>query len=385
MALLIVLSTLVAVLHGAHLTGLRNTLAVAVAVWVVSLLLRDRTRPPLAAPLVAWVALAATSCLWSPDASTTLKSVLTDIVLPAGGLYAAYFSCGDAHRFRVMALALAGGLAFIAALTLFAVFSGEITALQPDDRDGLLRYYPGPGVASTLALFALPFGLLLSCARNRALRPAGVGLLACILIVGLGSLNRMFWLASVIVVAVFYAWQWAGLLRWQRRIFVGGTAVGVAAAISMVAYLTHARDSDEINRDTRLQAWQEWAVVAREAPILGHGFGKKIVRDVGEGRLSPQVTERHPYLLAHGHNVFLVVFLQLGLVGLALFCVLLGAVVREAWRGRAGGLVESAALAALLAGMLAKNFTDDFMDHAVVVAFWTYVGILLGRLRASGP
>jgi hypothetical protein len=36
--------------------------------------------------------------------------------------------------------------------------------------------------------------------------------------------------------------------------------------------------------------------------------------------------------------------------------------------------------------MVAKNFTDDFMDHAVVIAFWGYAGMLLGRLsaRANG-
>jgi len=33
--------------------------------------------------------------------------------------------------------------------------------------------------------------------------------------------------------------------------------------------------------------------------------------------------------------------------------------------------------------MLAKNFTDDFMDQAVVIAFWIYAGLLLGRLRTT--
>jgi hypothetical protein len=37
----------------------------------------------------------------------------------------------------------------------------------------------------------------------------------------------------------------------------------------------------------------------------------------------------------------------------------------------------------LVIAMLAKNFTDDFMDQAVVIAFWIYVGMLLGRLRAT--
>jgi hypothetical protein len=39
-----------------------------------------------------------------------------------------------------------------------------------------------------------------------------------------------------------------------------------------------------------------------------------------------------------------------------------------------------AALAALVAAMLTKNMTADFMHQAGVIAFWGYAGILLGRL-----
>jgi O-antigen ligase len=86
------------------------------------------------------------------------------------------------------------------------------------------------------------------------------------------------------------------------------------------------------------------------------------------------------HLLTHAHNLFLDVVLQVGVVGLAVFCWLLAALAREAWRARdLGQWRAGAALAALVVALVAKNLTDDFMDHAVVIAFWGYAGLLLGR------
>lgn len=110
------------------------------------------------------------------------------------------------------------------------------------------------------------------------------------------------------------------------------------------------------------------ASTARE-PLLGHGMGKKVIHAVGKERLSAQLTAREPLLLTHVHNLFLDVVLQVGVAGLAVFCWLLGALAREAWRVRdLGRWRAGAALAAL------------------VVAFWGYAGLLLGRLaHAEAP
>jgi hypothetical protein len=39
----------------------------------------------------------------------------------------------------------------------------------------------------------------------------------------------------------------------------------------------------------------------------------------------------------------------------------------------------SAAGMALVGGMIAKNFTDDFMWQTTALAFWCFSGFLLGR------
>lgn len=382
--LLLGLTVLLPILHIAHATGLRNLLAAIITVWVLTLLRRRRELPPLSSAVGAWLVIAMMSSLWSPDLEITLKAVLTDIAMPMGACYAAYLVSRRMQAFRTLATGVVCGTAILAALTIFAFMIGANKSLPLVEHPGLLYYYPGPGVASTLAVYALPFALLLAADNERPVSYAGYASLGFILITGLGSMNRMFWVASLVAVAAFYLWQWPRLPARHRRLLIAGILACAAGVAAMVVHLTETRKVGELTEDTRFRAWREWIPIAAAAPVLGYGFGKKIVREVGGHRLPTRVTEVDPYLLTHGHNLFLVVALQLGLVGLTLFCVLLLALAGEAYRARRRAQVlDGAALIALLVAMIVKNLTDDFMDHAVVVAFWAYAGILLGRLRAS--
>lgn len=371
-ALGLVLAALIPVLHVAHATGLRNLLAATIAVWTLILLWRARRWPPLALPVMAWIALGAASAAWSPDAESTLKSVFYDSVLPFGVMYAAYLGS------RAMPAAVTAGVALLAVFTAYAFLTGQLLLLPDEGRAGLLYYYPGPGASSTLSVFALPVALLLAADEGRAARRMGYLALICILIAGLGSLNRMFLPSAVLVLAGFLFWQWPRLSPRRRVQAVAAILACTLAALGVVAAITSARDAVGMPQDVRLQGWREWGSIALDAPLLGHGMGKKIIREVGRDRISAQLKAREPHLLTHGHNLFLDVVLQVGVAGLAVFCWLLAALVREAWRARGlGRWREGAALAALVVALVTKNLTDDFMDHAVVIAFWGYAGLLL--------
>jgi O-antigen ligase len=374
----LVLAALIPVLHVAHATGLRNLLAATIAVWTLILLWRARQWPPLALPVMAWIALGAGSAAWSPDAESTLKSVFYDSVLPFGVMYAAYLASRHLPSSRAICAAVAAGTALLAAFSAFAFLAGQTYLLADEGRTGVLYYYPGPGASSTLSVFALPIALLLATDDEPAARRMGYLSLACILVAGLGSLNRMFLPCAVLVLAGFLFWQWPRLsMRW-RVSAVGGILACALAALGVVATLTATRNSAGMAQDVRFQGWREWGNVALDAPLLGHGMGKKIIRAVGKERLSAPLTAREPQLETHAHNLFLDVVLQVGVAGLAVFCWLLAALVREAWRARSlGRWREGAALAALVVALVTKNLTDDFMDHAVVIAFWGYAGLLL--------
>ena len=147
----------------------------------------------------------------------------------------------------------------------------------------------------------------------------------------------------------------------------------------MLAYVNGVRGPDD---DRRMQALREWSAIAEGAPWLGHGFGKEVLQASSDGRLSAQLARQDRNLRSHAHNLFVNTVVQVGFVGLAMFCLLLWALVARAYRARdPSRLPIGAALIALVAAMATKNLTDDLMGHAVVVAFWLYAGFLVGCLR----
>lgn len=377
------LATLVLVLHVAHATGLRNLLAAAVATSAAYLLIRARKLPPLALPAATWITLGLASAAWSPDADATLKAVVYDSVLPIGALWAAYLATRYAPASRAVPAAVVAGVAFLAALTALAYFAGVATQLPEESGSRMFYYFPGPGVSSTMSVLALPIVLILAADGEAATRRAGYAAGACILLAGVGSLNRMFLPSATLVLGAFLLWYWPHLAPERRRRALAGVAACAIAAVGTVAMQTASREFASVTRDVRLDSWREWGAVAGEAPLLGHGFGRKILASLGRERISAQLADREPHIRSHAHNVFLDVVLQLGMVGLAVFSWLLAALVLEAWRAR-GDRLASAALLSLVVALVAKNLTDDFMHQAVAIAFWAYAGLLLGRLSQNG-
>jgi O-antigen ligase len=376
------LAALVLVLHVAHATGLRNLLAAAVAAGGAYLLMRARRLPPLALPAAAWIALGLASAAWSPDADATLKAVVYDSVLPIGALWAAYLATRHAPASRALPAAVVAGVAFLAALTALAYLAGVATQLPEESGSGTFYYFPGPGVSSTLSVLALPIVLILVADDEVATRRAGYTAGACMLLAGVGSLNRMFLPSATLVLTAFLLWYWPHLAPRRRRWALAGVAACAMAAVGAVAIQTATREYASVSGDVRLDSWREWGTVAGEAPLLGHGFGKKILASLGKERISARLAEREPHIRSHAHNVFLDVVLQLGIVGLTVFSWLLAALARAAWRAR-GNRLASAALLALVVAVVAKNLTDDFMHQAVAIAFWAYAGLLLGRLAPA--
>jgi O-antigen ligase len=371
------------VLPLAHLTGLRNSLAVLIALWAFTCLIRERLVPPLAIPIAAWLLLGTASALWSPDARDTVKAAFYDIVLPAGAFYGAYILSRRAVSYRILCAAIIAGSVMIAALTLLAygLTSAEQISRAADRSGALLYYHPGEGATSTLCVYVLPIALLLASDAGRGTRSLGYLGLACIVIAGIASGNRMFWPSAVAVLAAFWAWQWPVLRIGQRITAAGVLVVCAVTAIGMVA----GKDPlAVVARDNRPPAWQQWGKIATEAPLLGYGLGLKSIKSTAKVKLPADFAQRNPEMEFHAHSLLLDIVLQVGVVGLALFAVLLVALAREAWRARDGPecCAVGAALVALLVAMLAKNATDDFMHHAVVIAFWGYAGVLLGRLSA---
>jgi len=94
--------------------------------------------------------------------------------------------------------------------------------------------------------------------------------------------------------------------------------------------------------------------------------------------------------LWHSHNLVLETALQLGIVGLALFAVLMFATLREGWRLSASSnelaVACGIALIAIVIGVLLRNMTDVLWVRQNALLYWGIAGALLAsRTIASLP
>lgn len=371
-------------LHVAHLTGLRNTLAAALTLGALVALAQSKERPPLAVPALAWLGVGFLSSIWSLAAVTTLKHVLYDIALPFGGFYAAYLLCRRRAAFDLLTVGVGAGILVLFGVTALAFATGQSRSLLIHEPDGVAYYFQGPNAASTLALFALPFAVLAASRGSPWLRILSVVWLIATPVVGLGTQSRMFWIALVAGLGAFAFWQWDRFSHRKRWLLLAALAGGAIVAIATALYLTEKRATYPLTEDIRYEAWQAWASIAADKPVFGYGFGKRIVREAATARLPQSVVGRDPYLVAHAHNLFLNIVLQVGITGLLVFVLLHVHVLRIAWRAQDDeGRLYGAALVTLVACMLVKNTTDDVMDQSVIMAFWIYSGMLVGRIASA--
>jgi O-antigen ligase len=86
-------------------------------------------------------------------------------------------------------------------------------------------------------------------------------------------------------------------------------------------------------------------------------------------------------LLWHAHNYFLDTVVQVGIPGLLLLFLLLGATLREGWRmARSPDDLATAcglALIAIVAGMVIRNMTDTLWVRQNALLYWGVLGVLL--------
>jgi O-antigen ligase len=350
--------------------------------------MRERRLPPLPAwPMAAWIALGAASALWSGDPAATMHGVLYSMLLPTGVFLAAWRVAANDCAFDRIRWAAAGGVLCLGIMVALVFATGRPTAALVSDvgESNITYYWPGVGVSSTFAALIVPFALLALASVRRAERYAGAVILAAAIAVATVSQNRIVWPSIVLSCAAYIAWLWPALAPASRRIALVILCVAAVGAGGAFYYASFERRIavPELGSDVRVQGWREWTGIALQRPLLGHGFGRVQVHLEGERSITQSIKQRDSYIGSHAHNLFLDIAVQLGVLGLAIYLALLGALLREYWRlGGAGapGRLLGATAFSLLVAMIAKNSTDDFMGHAVVIAFWGYAGVLLGRL-----
>ena len=336
-------------------------------------------------PLVVWLTWSSLTWFWSVNPAYSrqeLKAEVLDTALMMGTFYIAARSTAS---FRLIMSAVIGSFAFFTALA--CILSLLPWGWNPD------RFHHGIGPFSTYLVLMAPLLLLLAPApigfrRDGRSLVAGAILLVLLLASAKLTNNRIVWIALFTVLAVAAI---GGCWRWPRALVRTGwrwvLPLALVVLVLVLAFLSAVVERNEINyagissvqealaEDPRLALWSSTFEKIRARPWQGYGFGRKI--------LAAELTrELHDPLLTHAHNIFVSQWLQVGAVGLLAFVSLLAGI---AWRMLTFLRSRDDALAlvgliglSLLAGMVVKNLTDDFMFDSNGRAFWCLMAVLLG-------
>lgn len=270
---------------------------------------------------------------------------------------------GAAHFLRADGLKrIAAAWTFAAVAQVLAVLAQSACGIEEVGAIGNRNF-----AAGYLAL-SLPIGVAWLATRARQQAAFSVGWLmgwlwvfnyAALLLAGIAVTRSRG--AALALIAVAAAWGLARLKPRARWLAAGIVVIAIAAAAFSPALLQSLKTQWRL--DVRPAIWLGTARAIADAPLVGHGPGS-FVRAYPAYR-PPEYFDRPKAapITDHAHNEFLETAAETGLLGLAMFLLVIGIGARAAWVAIARA--EDPALRALATGMtlglavlLAHNLAD---------------------------
>ena len=331
--------------------------------------------PPVAAKyaLLFWAGCALFSLAGAIDPAYSLGEIKNEI----GYAMAAYLGFMTLTRtredaqFLVKALIL-GSLA-IAAVALWEHVSSDSSYWNEFGRAG------GSGSYSTYLLALLPALLWAGCVLTHRHRWRVVtGLIALQLVIAMLAGQRAFWLVfGLQTLLALYLLRARGFIALSAaRARAIGVTVVILCALAL-AGVAAKRDTLAWSQDPRFATWTAVAGRILEHPLIGQGFGREIMKKAYPDLLSQQ----YPALW-HAHNLFLNYGMSLGIPGMIALVLVFFALLRKFWElSRSDDrIIAMAGICGVLlvAGVVARNLTNDFFQRDLALLFWAIAGMLLG-------
>lgn len=254
-------------------------------------------------------------------------------------------------------------------------------------------------LAGALALY-LPIALALAAGwwRERKLWPGLVafllaGLTGATLIL---TQSRSGWIGAVaglVALAALAGWATGRRPAQIAAIVAPAALIAIVAAViiyqpeTVASFINTSRQSEnEISLSGRPEIWSRALYAIQDFPFTGTGLGtfRRVVH-----LLYPLFTISPDTDIAHAHNLFLQVALDLGLPGLIAYLAILWIALVIGWRSAraAAGMPRGLALG-LVAGLIALHIyglTDTIALGAKPgIAFWLALGLVAGLARSVG-
>ena len=295
--------------------AIANSLILALILRRPRFLLRQISQVPwlILPALLATLAIAST--VWSLDPLLTLRR---SVPFALAGLFGLWFAArySPARQFAILRFAMmALALATVALVVLAPSLGLDHTPGHASDWQGVFTQKNACGRIMVLATAIILYG-----ERRSLLRPSRLATLALFIFVLIMSGSRGAWMIEA---ALLFLWLLLALARHagQRiRLVLAVAAPPFSIALGAILVLRVHDLAPLLGRDPTLTGRTAiWAHVTRfvfQRPLLGYGYDA-----FWRGMQGPsfQVAAAVHFVVAHAHNGFLEITLELGSAGLLLF------------------------------------------------------------------
>jgi hypothetical protein len=411
---------LICALSVAHVTGLRNTLVVLACVATFAVYdARTLLREPVIRWLAAFVGYAALSLTWSAAPAISWSKLQSDLLLPLAGFCAAFVFVRQSIWRNALFNALFAAAALLALLSLFnwlpTTFPAAVFGISRVTQSVALNrpmpiWYPGVGDASMFV--AVAFGPMATwCLIAPGDKRIWAALSAVTLFtIALATSNRNV-LAAMPFAAVSFG---ASILllasrgrhftmgsSWIRKpqrvviLIVAGAVIALLLAGALVELASReifSRAGDSLPSgssavalsadDSRPAAWRAYiALGASQHPLVGAGYGRTVPAIEYRLHDDPTFANLDPALRVHAHNFFLDLWLQLGVIGVAILIGVFASLLHRSIKlanANPEFLYPACGVVATIFYVALRNLTDDFMVYSGAESFWIVLGMLSG-------
>ena len=370
-------------------TLLEVLIGVTVVLWAAGRLRAGGWRPartPLEIPMAVFLVAGLIGIAVSPDHVGAIGIYRAYFIEPAILFYVAIDLLRTQDDFRVVLAGFAAGTTVFAIMNLGAwVIALSTTRLVDIDLGNAPKaLYTSP---NSVAMFLEPavtlaagFALYSNNRRDRSVAIVALVFLVASLVATL-SRAGLLTLAVLGVVAVI-------TIR-RRGLKLGLLAAGVVGAFAVLQIpavakrMAHQFDpSYPYNTfEGRLQIWSDTLHMLRDHPIFGAGLrGYAIV-------MRPYVTTPKGLPELYAHDIFLSMWVELGLLGLAAFAVMLAMLLWKGWSAfsKAEGFPRAllwGTSAAFVAITVHGLFDTPYYDNDLSVEFWMLAALEIAAIAA---
>ena len=276
-----------------------------------------------------------------------------------------------------------------AVLGIMQIFTGSMdvswldTEMFSDIRVRITSTFDNPNVYATYLLLALPFVPAMFLRKEPQAKK--LPLTVCLILFAVclvETWSRGAWLGALVALVLFF-------LIYSRRslpyLLLGGALLPVStlllpdSIISRFASIGSASDSSSIYR---ISAWRGVGRMLGENWLGGIGVGEAAFSTV-----YPAFSYAGIEGICHTHNLYLQILSETGVVGLAVFVIVIVLFVQNCFeyiykmRNQGETLVVNAGLVAVVASLIMGLTDHIWYNYRVFLMFWMIIGLVNAYIR----